>query len=151
MALCAAVRELSRRDLLKEGGAGAAALALAGAWLPAAAPAAAGGLTRRRQATYRALVRALQGEPAAGLRHRDAASATREFAAWYEGQEASIRGHAEAILDQLDGLGLVGGSPRRDLASLRACGEAGGGSPSAEQATGCAVVAAARSLAGAAA
>jgi len=148
VARCAAVDALSRRQLLKQGGAGAAALALAGA-VPAAAPAAAVGLTRRRRAVYRSLVTALQADPATGLRHRGAGAATREFAAWYASQEPSIRGHADAILDRLDALGLADATPRRGLRALRGWSEAGDGSPSPQQAVRCATVAAARALAGA--
>jgi hypothetical protein len=151
VAACAAVRALSRRDLLKEGGAGAAALALAGGLPAAAAGAAPGGLTRRRRAVYRALVRALQADAEAGLRHRGAGAATTDFAAWYGRQEPSIRRHADAVLDRLDALGLGDAAPHRDLRALRRWSEAGDGAPSPEQAVVCATVAAARALAGAAA
>jgi len=148
----AAVRALSRRDLLKEGGAGAAALALAGG-LPAVAQAAAApaGLTRRRRAVYRAFIRALQADPQAGLSHRGAGAATADFAAWYGRQEPSIRRSADAVLDRLDALRLGDAAPRRALSALRRWSEAGDGSPTPEQAEVCATVAAARALAGAAA
>ena len=140
----------TRRELLKEGGAGAAALALAGA-VPVAAPAATGGLTPRRRAVYRALVRALQASPEAGLGHRGARAATGEFAGWYARQDVAVRGHADAVLDHLDALGIADATPRAALRALRACSEAGDGSPTPEQAVHCAAVAAARALAGAAA
>ena len=149
MALCAAVRRLSRRDLIKEGGACAALLAL-GIGAPAAASTA-GGLTRRRRAVYEALVRALQTTPEAGLAHRGAAAATHEFAAWYAGQDAAVRTHADAVLDHLDVLGLAEATPRAGLRSLRGWREAGDGSPTPDEAVRCAVVACAMGLAGAAA
>ena len=141
---------LSRRDLIKQGGAGAAALALAGG-LPAAAPAAAPGLTRRRRAIYRSLVRTLQADPVAGLRHRGAGAATTKFAAWYAQQEPSIRLHADTVLDRVDALGVGAEGPDRDLRAMRGWSAAGDGSPTPEQAEVCATVAAAMALAGAAA
>ena len=142
------MRTLSRRDLIREGGACAALLAL-GAGAPAAA-AAAGGLTRRRQAVYQALVRALQTTPEAGLGHRGAGAATREFAGWYAAQDAAVRAHADAVLDHLDALGLAERAPGAGRRALRAWSEAGAGSPTPDEAVHCAVVACAMALAGAA-
>jgi hypothetical protein len=141
----AAVRMISRRDLLKEGSAAAALLAI-GAGAPAAQAAGRAALSARRQAVYVALMRALQGAPDGGLRHDDAAAAARKFAGWYAGQEPAIRLHADAVLDRLDELGLRRAG-RRGLRALRAWSDAGGGSPSSEQAVNCAAVAAAVALA----
>lgn len=139
------MRRISRRDLLKEGGA-AAALLTFGAGAPAASAAGRAALSARRQAVYVALMRALQGAPDGGLRHADARVAARTFAGWYAGQEPAIRLHADAVLDRLDALGLRR-ARRSGLSELRAWSDAGGGSPSRRQAERCAAVAATVALA----
>jgi hypothetical protein len=145
------VRRLSRRDLIREGGALAALLAV-GAGAPETAPAAASAaLTPRRRAVYAALMRALQTAPDTGLRHVDAAAAARDFAAWYARQEPAIRLHVDAVVDHLDALGLAAEGPGAGLRRLRALSAAGDGSPTPDEAVHCAMVACAMSLAGAAA
>jgi hypothetical protein len=145
VAPCAAVRRISRRDLLKEGSAAAALLAL-GAGAPAAPAAGRAALSARRRAVYAALMRALQGAPDGALRHADPALAARAFAGWYAGQPPAIRLHADAVLDHLDALGLRRAG-REGLGALCRWSDAGTGSPSAEHAVNCAAVAAAVALA----
>jgi len=141
------VRELNRRELIKGGGLLAAAI-MAGAGLPAAAPAAApAGLSARHGAVYERLIRSLQGAPGSGAAHMDAAAATERFARWYAAQDAAIRAHADAVLDELDGLGLRGASRRDGLAALRSAGAAGHGAPTEAEAVRCAAVAAGLALA----
>jgi len=87
--------EVTRRSLLL--GTLAAALAARVPRAGAASPAA------RRARAYRALVRRLRRAPGGHFRHADPAAAGRRFAAWYAGQPASGRAHADAVLDRLGG------------------------------------------------
>jgi hypothetical protein len=137
---------ITRRDAMKRGGALAALLALGGPVAPAAAaPGAA--LSARRRRVYRSLLGSLHGAAGGQFRHRDAGAATARFAAWYAGQDAAIRAHADAVLDHLDALGLRTAAGRgRGLRSLR--GWAGAkASPNAAESVHSAAVAAAVALA----
>ena len=91
--------QVTRRSLLL--GALAAAFAARVPRAGAAGPAA------RRARAYRALVRRLRRAPGGHFRHADPAAAGRRFAAWYAGQPASGRAHADAVLD-----GSAARSPR---------------------------------------
>ena len=141
------MHDLNRRELIKGGGLLAAAI-LAGAGLPATAPAAApAGLSARHTAVYERLIRSLQGAPGSGAGHLEAAAATQRFARWYAAQDAAIRAHADAVLDQLDALGLRAGGRGQGLATLRAAGSGGVASPTEAAAVRAAAVAAGLALA----
>jgi hypothetical protein len=93
-----------RRFLLAVAGAAGAGLAGGtGAW---AAPTLT--QTRARAATYRALVRSLRGGPDGRFRHVDPAAAYRRYRRWYSAQPASVRAHADAVLDDLESPGRPG-------------------------------------------
>jgi hypothetical protein len=109
---------MDRRRFLQSS---AAALAvLAGGGIPAAAAARSGvALSSRRAAAYRALVEGLGEAPGTTVIAGDAAGATRAFARWYAGQDAKLRGHADAVLDGV--ADALGGGGLRGL--RRATGE----------------------------
>lgn len=92
------IRVTRRRALAAAAWAAAAVLLPAGrgglAW-------GASGLAPRRAATYRTLVHVLGQGPDPRFRHRRPAAAARDFARWYAGQDASVRAHADAVLDAL--------------------------------------------------
>jgi hypothetical protein len=54
-----------------------------------------------RAATYRRLIGALGRAPDRRFSHRDAEAAVRDFRRWYDGQDATVRAHADAVLDTL--------------------------------------------------
>jgi hypothetical protein len=72
--------------------------------------------TQARAATYRALVRSLQGGPDGRFRHVDPAAAHRRYERWYGAQPAAVRAHADAVLDALDALGAPGRPGYAELA-----------------------------------
>ena len=138
------MRSLSRRDLLKEGTAGAAVLTLAGAWTPArAATPSALALAPRRQAIYGSLVTSLKGAADGSLRHADPKRATEAFSGWYTEQPDSTRNHVDAVLDHLGARGVEKGG----LKSLKSLGGAGKARFTDREAVDAAAVAAALALA----
>jgi hypothetical protein len=61
-----------------------------------------------RAATYRALVRSLGGGPDGRFRHVDPPAAYRRYRRWYGAQPVAVRGHADAVLDELGSPGRPG-------------------------------------------
>ncbi len=93
---------LTRRGALAAAALGLAAGVLPGVSARAAAPAgAAATLDPGRAAAFRRLVAVLHGAPDPRFARRPAREATAAFAAWYAGQEACVRAHADAVLDRL--------------------------------------------------
>jgi hypothetical protein len=91
---------VSRRQLLVRGGVVVGTLTLAR--VPSAAWAAsASRLSSARRTTYRQLVGALGRSPDGRARHKAGALAARDFAEWYGAQPATLRAHADAVLDDL--------------------------------------------------
>jgi hypothetical protein len=62
---------------------------------------AAGRLNPVRAATYRRLIGAVGQAPDRRFSHRGAGAAVRGFRRWYDHQDASVRAHADAVLDTL--------------------------------------------------
>ena len=93
---------ITRRHALLSGVAALAA-ALTLPLRPGVARAAAQRLTLRRTATYGRLVATLRTAPTGRFAGLGATAATREFARWYAAQDASIRAHVDAVLDQVRG------------------------------------------------
>jgi hypothetical protein len=58
-------------------------------------------LTVRRTGTYARLVATLRAAPDGRFTGLGTVVATREFARWYEAQDAPIRAHVDAVLDDL--------------------------------------------------
>ena len=54
-----------------------------------------------RAATYRRLIGAVGRAPDRRFSHRDAEAAVRDFRRWYDGRDATVRAHADAVLDTL--------------------------------------------------
>lgn len=95
---------LTRRHVLLAG-----ALAAGAALLPARLAWAARGPAPARSATYARLVATLRRAPDGAYRGtRDAATAARDFAGWYAAQDATVRAHADAVLDRLAGAPALG-------------------------------------------
>jgi hypothetical protein len=61
----------------------------------------ASGFDAVRVATYRRLIRAVGRAPDRRFSHRDAVAAARDFRRWYDGQDATVCAHADAVLDAL--------------------------------------------------
>lgn len=97
-------RGLTRRHALLAG-----ALAAGAALVPARLAWAARGPGPVRSATYARLVATLRRAPDGAYRGaRSAAAAAREFARWYAAQDASVRAHADAVLDGLAAAPVLG-------------------------------------------
>ena len=76
---------------------------------PRASPGLPAGPGRSGSATYARLVATLRRAPDGGYRGtRSAAAAAREFARWYAAQDASVRAHADAVLDGLAAAPVLG-------------------------------------------
>jgi len=116
-------------DLTRRGALAAAAAGLLAGVLPAGTARAAGpagGLDPRRAAAFERLVTALHRAPDPRFAHLPARTAARAFAAWYAGQDAVAREHADAVLDRLaagpapDPADLERAAPAPDAAVLAA-------------------------------
>jgi hypothetical protein len=93
---------MDRRGFLV-GMAGAASAVAGGAWwgqIPAAAASRA--LSARRAATFRALAKSLHDAPGGRFGVIGADVARRRFTDWYAYQDATVRSHADAVLDAID-------------------------------------------------
>jgi hypothetical protein len=90
---------IDRRGFLAGAAGAAAGVAGVAWWARAPAAASSSGLSARRGATFRTLVRSLRDAPDGRFGVVGPVAAEERFARWYAAQGATMRAHADAVLD----------------------------------------------------